>query len=67
MEHYENLEIVTRNLQKKMMKVDFQLRITFEILQGNGIFAPLLIMDTPLKVLKLNFRLSNADFQHGTL
>jgi hypothetical protein len=67
MAHYENLEIVTRKWQQKMMKVDFQLYITFEILRDNGIFAPLLIMDTPWKVLKFNFRLGNADFQHGTL
>jgi hypothetical protein len=65
--HYENLEIVTRKCQQKMMKVDFQLWITFEILWGNGILAPLCIMDTPLKVLKLNFRLGNADFDRGKL
>jgi hypothetical protein len=53
--------------EKKMMKVDFQTWITFEILWGNGIFAPLRIMDTPLNVLKLNFRLGNADFDRGTL
>jgi hypothetical protein len=33
----------------------------------NGILAPLRIMDTPLKVLKFNFRLGNAYFHHGTL
>jgi hypothetical protein len=50
------------------MKVDFQTRITFEILWGNEPFAPVRIMDTPLKVLKLNFRLGNADFDRdGTL
>jgi hypothetical protein len=37
--------------EKKMMKVDFQTWITFEILWGNGIFAPLRIMDTPLEDL----------------
>jgi hypothetical protein len=50
-----------------MMKVEFQPWITFEILSGNGIFAPLRIMDTFLKVLKLNFRLGNVDFDSGTL
>ena len=67
MAHYENIEIVTRKFLQKMIKVDFKPCITFEILWGNGIFAPLRIMDTPLKVLKLNFRLGNADFDHGTL
>jgi hypothetical protein len=33
----------------------------------NGILAPLRIMDSTLKVLKLNFRLGNADFDRGTL
>jgi hypothetical protein len=32
MAHYENLEMVTRKCQQKMMKVDFQTWITFEIL-----------------------------------
>jgi hypothetical protein len=67
MEHYENLWIVTRKCQQKMMKEDFQLWITFEILWSNGILAPLRIMDTPLKTLKLNFRLGNADFNRGKL
>jgi hypothetical protein len=65
--NYENLEIVTRKCQQKIIKVDFQTGITFEILWGNGIFAPLRIMDTPLKVLKLNFLLCNADFNRCTL
>jgi hypothetical protein len=50
-----------------MMKADFQPWITFEILSGNGIFAPLRIMDTLLKIFKLNFRLGNVDFDRGTL
>jgi hypothetical protein len=65
--HYENLEIVTRKFQQKMMKVDFQPSITFEILSGYDIFAHLRIMDTFLKILKLNFCLGNADFDRGTL
>jgi hypothetical protein len=50
-----------------MMKVDFQTEITFVILLGNEIISPLRIIDTPLKVLTLNFRLGNADFDRGTL
>jgi hypothetical protein len=65
--HYENLEIVTRKFQQKMMKVAFQPRRTFEILSGNEIFAHLRIMDTFMKILKLNFCLGNADFDRGTL
>jgi hypothetical protein len=49
MAHYQNLEIVTRKCQQKMMKVDFQTWITFKILWGNGTFAPLRVMDTLLK------------------
>jgi hypothetical protein len=67
MAHSESIEIVTRKFLQKMMKVDFQPCITFEILSGNGIFAPLRIMDTPLKILKLNFRLGNTDLDRGTL
>jgi hypothetical protein len=65
--HYENLVIVTRKFKTKMMKVDFQTGITFEILWGNGIFSPLRIIGTPLKVLKLNFGFGNADFNLCTL
>jgi hypothetical protein len=50
-----------------MMKVDFQPWITFEILSGYEIFAPLRIKDTLLNVLKLNFRLGNVDFDRGTI
>jgi hypothetical protein len=50
-----------------MMKVDFKPWISFKILSGNEIFPPLRIMDTFLKILKLNFRLGNADFDRGTL
>jgi hypothetical protein len=50
-----------------MMKVYFQTWITFEIQWGNEIFAPLRIMYIPLKILKLNYRLGNADFDRGTL
>jgi hypothetical protein len=65
--HYENLEMVTRKFQQKIVKVDFRTWITFEILWGYGIFAPRRIMNTPLKVLKFNFGLGNADFNRGTL
>jgi hypothetical protein len=65
--HYENHEIIIRKCQQKIIKVAFQTGITFEILWGNGIFSPLRIIGTPLKVLKLNFRLGNADFDRGTL
>jgi hypothetical protein len=67
MANYENLEIVTRKSQQKLMKVDFQTWITLKILWGNEILAPLRIMDTPLKVLKLNLRLGNVDFDRGIL
>jgi hypothetical protein len=67
MAHSKSIEIVKQKCQQKMMKVDFQTWVTFKILWGNGIFAPLRIMNTPLKVLKLNFRLGNADFDRGTL
>jgi hypothetical protein len=49
------------------MKVDFEPWITFEILSGNDIFAPLRFKDTFMKILKLNFRLGNVDFGRGTL
>jgi hypothetical protein len=49
------------------MKVDFQKCNTFEILLGNRIFPFLRIMDTPSKVLKLNLRLGNSDFNRSTL
>jgi hypothetical protein len=65
--HYENFDIVTRKCQQKIMKVYFQTWRPFEILLGNGIFAPLSIMETLLKVLKWNFRLGNVDFDRGTL
>jgi hypothetical protein len=65
--HYENLEVQTRKCRQKIMKVDFKTRITFDIPFGNGIFSPLCIKDTPLKVLKLYFCLGNADFDRGTL
>jgi hypothetical protein len=38
-----------------------------KILLGNWIFAPLSLMDTPLKALTLNFLLANADFDRGTV
>jgi hypothetical protein len=50
-----------------MMNADFQTWITFEILLGNWVFAYQRIMDTPLRVLTLNFRLGNADYDRGTL
>jgi hypothetical protein len=46
----ESIEIVTRKCQQKIIKIDFQPWITFEILSGNGIFAPLRIIGTPLNV-----------------
>ncbi len=52
MAHSESIEIVTRKFKQKMMNKDFQLRITFEILLCNEIFALLRIMDTPLKIFK---------------
>ncbi len=67
MAHSESIEIVTQKFLQKMMKVDFQPLITFEILTGNEIFVRLHIKDTPLKVLKFNFRFGNADFDNGTL
>ena len=56
----------SRKGKQKLMKEELQTWITFKILWCNWIFASLRIKDTLLKVLKLSFRLGNADLNSGT-